>query len=130
MKRKFRSGGANMIVALVGLFIVMVLVALSIKILPIFTYKDNLDTLATKVIRTAEIQGTVDVAYDGYASALNLEDVIVTVDADNTGGKVQLDADITVTASGTYKMEFWGLEYSIDLHSTKIGKSEKYYKDI
>ncbi len=130
MKQNVRSGEANLIVALVGFFIVMVLVALSIKILPIFTYKDNLDTLATKVIRTAEIQGTIDVAYDGYASALHLEDVTVSVEAENTGGKVQLDADITVTASGTYKIEFWGMEYSVDLHSTKIGKSEKYYKDI
>lgn len=130
MKRNYRSGEANMIVALVGFFIVMVLVALSIKILPMFTYKDNLDTLATKVIRTAEVQGTIDVAYDAYVATLNLEDVTVDIVANNTGGRVQLDEDITVTVNGTYKIEFWGAEYAIELHSVKIGKSEKYYKDL
>ena len=108
----------------------MLVLALVVRVLPVYVAKQQLDTYAVELVREAEIAGRVGTETNRRAAALT----------DSTGldpdirwsrtGRIQLNDEVTVTL--TLDMDiglFGGLgSFPITLTAEATGKSEVYWK--
>ena len=136
MKRRKRdvcrnpSGEAYIDVA-IGIFCLMLVLALAMTLFPVFMKKQQLDSFAERIIRQAEIVGSTDVS--GRIAQLKQEtglDPQIQWDCDYySGNKVQLNGDIQVTLTQKVDIGFFVFgSFPIELKAKASGKSEVYYK--
>ena len=98
----------------VGVFCLMLVVALAVSFLPVFTAKQQLDLFAAEIVRQAEITGGTEVS--GRIATMR-------------GNKVQLDGDISVTLKTTVDVSFFFFgPFQVGITAKASGKSEVYYK--
>ena len=115
----------------IGLLCLMLVVALAVSFLPVFTAKQQLDIFATEIVRQAEIVGSTNVS--SRISDMKAEtglDPDIRWDCDYySGKKVQLNGDIEVTLTETVDIGFivFG-SFPIEIRAKATGKSEVYYK--
>lgn len=111
------------------LAIVMVL-ALFVKVMPVFIAKQNLDTYATELVRTAEVAGCVGSATTAKNNSLRNETGLTPSVSWSRYGNVQLGQEVTVTL--TYQMNiglFGGFaSFPVTLTAKAMGTSEVYHK--
>ena len=77
----------------------MLVLALAIRVLPVFIAKQQLDTFATELVREAEISGRVGLETSRRAAVLREK---TGLDPDITwsaGGRIQLNSEVTVCSS-------------------------------
>lgn len=127
---KSRRGESYLDVA-IGLLCLMLVVALAVSFLPVFTVKQQLDIFANEIVRQAEIAGGTHV--DGRVEQLKMEtglDPKIRWDCEYYNGeKVQLNGDIKVTLTETVDIGFFAFgSFPIDISAKAAGKSEVYYK--
>lgn len=108
---------------------VMVL-ALALRILPVFVAKQQLDTFATELVREAEVSGRVGSETNRRAAILREKTGIAPDISWSDSGRIQLNEEVTVTL--TYRMNI-GLfgefgSFPVTLRSRASGKSEVYWK--
>ena len=108
----------------------MLVVALAVRVFPVFIAKNKLDTFATELCREAEIAGRV-------GSETNRRTITLQ---ENTGlnptiqwskqGNIQLNQEISVTLSLTMDIGLFGNfgSFPVRLQSKATGKSEVYHK--
>ena len=124
-----RSGEGYIDVAVLILCVMLVL-ALSVKILPVFIAKQQLDTFATELIREAEIAGRVGSETDRREQALREQTGLNPDISWSRTGRIQLNQEVTVTV--TYETNiglFSGFgSFPITLRADAVGKSEVYWK--
>ena len=108
----------------------MLVLALAVRILPVFVAKQQLDTYAVELVREAEISGRVGTETNRRAAALT----------DSTGldpnirwsktGRIQLNEEVTVTLTLDMDIGLFGgfSSFPITLRSEATGKSEVYWK--
>lgn len=110
--------------------VAMLVLALCLKVLPVFVAKQQLDTFATELCREAEISGRVGSETNRRAAVLREK---TGIDPDITwsdSGELQLNQEITVTV--TLRMNI-GLfdsfgSFPVTLRAQASGKSEVYWK--
>lgn len=136
MKNRIRdvcgnTRGEGYIDTAVGVFCLMLVVALAMVLFPVFMKKQQLDSFADEVVRQAEIVGSTDVS--GRIAQMKQKtglDPQIQWECDYySGNKVQLNGDIQVTLTQKVDIRFFTFgSFPIELKARASGKSEVYYK--
>ena len=131
MLKKLKVGkpGEGYIDVVVLILCAIMVIALAVKVLPVYIAKHNLDTYATELVREAEITGQVGSATTTRAAILSERlGVSPTVSWSRTG-RIQLNEEVTVTCTITMDIGFGGLgSFPVELVAQARGKSEGYWK--
>ncbi len=108
----------------------MLVIALAVRVLPVFIAKQQLDTFASELCREAEIAGRVGSETAQREQLLREKTGIAPTVSWSSTGRVQLNGEITVTV--TMRMDiglFGGFgSFPITLRAEASGKSEVYWK--
>lgn len=124
-----KSGDSYIDVAIIVLCAMMV-IALAVKVFPIFIAKNQLDTFATELCREAEITGKVGGEINQRASVLIERLGINPTISWSKTGNIQLNEEVTVTLTLEENLGLFGDfgSFPITLTSKASGKSERYWK--
>ena len=126
---KNQRGEGYVDVIVMVLCAVMVL-ALAMRVLPVFIQKQQLDTFATELVREAEVSGRVGSETDRRAAILSEQTGLEPEIEWSDSGRIQLNDDITVTLTLETNIGLFGefASFPITLRSQATGKSEVYWK--
>ena len=127
MKNKRGEGFVDICVLVLA--VVMVL-ALVVKVAPVFVAKQNLDIFADELVRTAEIAGNVGSATTAKTNSLKNQTGLNPTISWSKTGNVQLGQEVTVTVTTTVNIGLFGSfgSFPITLTSKATGTSEVYHK--
>lgn len=108
----------------------MLVIALAVRVLPVYIQKQQVDTFAVELIREAEIAGRVGSETSRREQALREKTGLQPTVTWSNPGRIQLNEEVTVTV--TYQTNiglFSGFgSFPITLRSDAAGKSEVYWK--
>ena len=108
----------------------MLVIALAVRVFPVFVAKQQLDTFATELVREAELYGRVGTETTRRAQSLREQTGLDPDISWSSTGRIQLNQEITVVL--TYETNlglFAGFgSFPITLRSEATGKSEVYWK--
>lgn len=129
LKRVLRSRrGEGYIDVCVLVICAMLVIALAVKIMPVYIAKQQLDTFATELVREAELYGRVGTETTRRAQSLREQTGLDPDISWSSTGRIQLNQEITVVL--TYETNlglFAGFgSFPITLRSEATGKSEVY----
>ena len=128
------KNGEGYIDTVVIVIAAMLVIALVVKVFPVFIAKNQLNTYASEVVRTAEISGRIGSETSSKTKELNDQagiTPIITWQANYISGtnKVQLNDEMTVTVVKTVDIGFFSFgSFPIELESKATGRSEVYWK--
>ncbi len=127
LKDKRAEGYVDVIVLV--LCAVMVL-ALALRVLPVFVEKQQLDTFATELVREAEVSGRVGSETTRRAAILREKTGIDPTISWSTSGRIQLNEEVTVTLTVRTDIGLFGDfgSFPVTLRAQASGKSEVYWK--
>lgn len=127
LKDKHGEGYVDVVVLV--LCAVMVL-ALSLRVLPVFVKKQQLDTFATELVREAEVSGRVGSETSRRAAVLEEKTGLFPTITWSDSGRIQLNEEITVTLTYRTNIGLFGdfASFPITLKAQASGKSEVYWK--
>lgn len=108
----------------------MLVIALAVKVFPVYIAKQQIDTFATELIREAEIAGRVGSETTRRAQALREQTGLDTDISWSRTGRIQLNQEVTVTVTYETNIGLFGGfgSFPITLRSDASGKSEVYWK--
>lgn len=108
----------------------MLVIALAVKVFPVYIAKNQLDTFATELCREAEISGRVGSETTQRTQVLKEQTGLNPSVTWSKTGKIQLDHEFTVTVSIQANIGLFGGfgSFPITLKSQATGKSEVYWK--
>jgi len=108
----------------------MLVVALAVKVFPVFIMKNQLDTFATELVREAEIAGRVGTETSQRATVLREKTGLNPTISWSKTGKIQLNGEMTVTMTIQTNIGLFGGfgSFPITLRAEATGKSEVYWK--
>ena len=108
----------------------VMVMALAMRVLPVFIQKQQLDTFATELVREAEVSGRVGSETDRRAAILSEQTGLEPEIEWSDSGRIQLNDDITVTLTLETNIGLFGefASFPITLRSQATGKSEVYWK--
>ena len=126
---KEKRGEGYIDVAVLVLCAVFVL-ALAMRVLPVFIQKQQLDYYASELVREAEVTGRVGEETSRRAAVLTEKTGLTPDIAWSAQGKIQLNSDVTVTLTMETNIGLFGefASFPITLRSQATGKSEVYWK--
>lgn len=126
---KSRQAEGYIDVVVLVLCAVLVL-ALAIRVLPVFVAKQQLDTFATELVREAEVTGRVGSETDRRAAVLREKTGINPDISWSTSGRIQLNEEVTVTLTIRRNIGLFGGfgSFPVTLQAQATGKSEVYWK--
>lgn len=108
----------------------MMVIALGVRVFPVYIAKQQLDTFAAELVREAEIAGQVGSETSRREQILRENTGLSPTISWSQSGRVQLNQEIRVTL--TLQMDiglFGGFgSFPITLRSEAMGKSEVYWK--
>lgn len=131
LKEKKGEGYIDTVVIVIS---AMLIIAFAVKVFPVFVVKNQLDTYANEVMRTAEISGRVGTEVSVKAESLKEQIGInptILWQANYISGtnKVQLNDEITVIATKNVDIGFFSFgSFPIELKAKATGRSEVYWK--
>lgn len=121
--------GEGYIDTVVIVLVAMLVIALSIKVLPVFIAKNQLNMFADELARTAELEGYIGSVTNTKVNELKSSlGINPSIEWSRTG-KIQLNDSFSVIA--TYEVDIGFFEFGsfpITLHAKATGRSEVYYK--
>jgi len=104
----------------------MLVIALAVKVFPVYIQKQQIDTFAVELIREAEISGQIGSETSRLREKTGLPPTVTW----SKTGRIQLNEEVTVTV--TYQTNiglFAGFgSFPITLRADAAGKSEVYWK--
>jgi hypothetical protein len=126
---KSKAGQGFVDVAVVVLSIMMVL-ALVVRVAPVFIEKQQLDTFASELCRTAEIAGRVGPETSAKETQLESDTGLNPTIQWSNSGDIQLNQEFTVTLTMTTNIGLFGnfASFPITLKAKAKGVSEVYHK--
>lgn len=131
MKRllKNKKGEGFVDVCVLVLAAVLVL-ALVIRVAPVFVAKQNLDVFADELARTAEVAGCVGSATSAKANSLRGETGLDPAISWSRTGNIQLGQEVSVTLTVRVNIGLFGefASFPITLTAKATGTSEVYHK--
>lgn len=130
MTRLRDSRGEGYIDVAVLVICAMLVVALAVKVLPVYIAKSQLDTFATELCREAEIAGRVGGETSLREQVLREKTGLDPVVTWSKTGKIQLNQEFTVTVTLRRDIGLFGGfgSFSVTLKAQASGKSEVYWK--
>ena len=127
LKNKRGEGYVDVIVLVVCAVLVL---ALAMRVLPVFIQKQQLDTFATELVREAEVSGRVGSETSRRAAILSEQTGLWPDIEWSATGRIQLNHEVTVTLTMETNIGLFGefASFPITLRSQATGKSEVYWK--
>lgn len=127
IKGRRAEGYVDVAVLVLSLFLVL---ALSLRVLPVFIAKQQLDTFATELMREAEVSGRIGAETDRRAAVLRERTGIAPQISWSHSGRIQLNQEVTVTLTLQKDIGLFGDfgSFPVTLRSQATGKSEVYWK--
>lgn len=124
------SRGEGYIDVAVLVLCTMLVVALAVKVLPVYIAKSQLDTFAAELCREAEIAGRVGSETSLREQMLREKTGLDPVVTWSKTGKIQLNQEFTVTVTLRRDIGLFGGfgSFPITLTAKATGKSEVYWK--
>ncbi|WP_353095439.1 DUF4320 family protein [Tissierella praeacuta] len=109
---------------------VMLIIALAVKVFPVYIIKQQIDTFATELVREAEIAGRVGAETTNREILLRDKMGITPMVKWSKSGQIQLNEEITVTITYETNIGLFGGfgSFPITLRADAAGKSEVYWK--
>ena len=131
LKRKLgeRRGEGYVDVIVLVLCAILVL-ALAMRVLPVFIQKQQLDTFATELVREAEVSGRVGSETSRRAVVLSERTGLHPNIEWSKSGKIQLNDEVIVTLTLETNIGLFGdfASFPVTLQAQAAGKSEVYWK--
>lgn len=126
---KERQGEGYIDVVVLVLCAVFVL-ALAMRVLPVFIQKQQLDYYASELVREAEVTGRVGEETSRRAAVLTEKTGLTPDITWSTQGQIQLNSDVTVTLTMETNIGLFGDigSFPVTLRAQATGKSEVYWK--
>lgn len=126
---KERQGEGYLDVVVLVLCAVFVL-ALAMRVLPVFIQKQQLDYYASELVREAEVTGRVGEETSRRAAVLTEKTGLTPDITWSTQGQIQLNSDVTVTLTMETNIGLFGDlgSFPVTLRAQAAGKSEVYWK--
>ena len=128
----FRLGcrGEGYIDVVVLVLAAIMVVALSVRVIPVFITKIQLDNFADELIREAEVSGRVGAETTERYNRLAEKTGITPAVSWSTSGNIQLNREVTVTLTLQKNIGLFGEfgSFPITLKSEAMGKSEVYWR--
>lgn len=108
----------------------MLVIALAVKVFPVYIAKQQIDTFATELIREAEIAGRVGSETNRREQILREQTGLDPDVSWSPTGRIQLNQEVTVTVTYETNIGLFGGfgSFPITLRSDASGKSEVYWK--
>lgn len=108
----------------------MLVVALAVKVLPVFIQKQQMDTFATELVREAEIAGRVGSETNRREQTLREQTGLAPTISWSRRGNIQLNEEVTVTLTMRMNIGLFGGfgSFPVTLRADASGKSEVYWK--
>ncbi|MBS5467674.1 MAG: DUF4320 family protein [Clostridium sp.] len=131
LREVLRDKRAEGYVDVVVLVLCAVLVlALAMRVLPVFIQKQQLDMFATELVREAEVSGQVGTETSRRAEILQEKTGLAPDISWSESGEIQLNEEVTVTLTLDTEIGLFGEfgSFPITLRSQASGKSEVYWK--
>lgn len=124
-----RSAEGYVDIVVLVLCAVLVL-ALAMRVLPVFIQKQQLDMFATELIREAEVSGQVGTETSRRIEILQEKTGLAPTISWSENGKIQLNEEVAVTLTLDTEIGLFGEfgSFPITLRSQASGKSEVYWK--
>lgn len=128
------KSGEGYIDIVVIVMVAMLVIAFAVKVFPVYIVKNQLNTFADEVMRTAEISGRVGTEVSVKAESLKEQtgiNPIISWQANYISGtnNVQLNDEITVTVTKIVDIGFFSFgSFPIELKAKATGRSEVYWK--
>lgn len=122
--------GEGYIDVAVIVFCLMLVIALGVRLFPIFITKLQLDNFADELVREAEICGRIGSETSARQSVLEEKTGLHPSVYWSTGGNIQLNEEVTVTVVLQRDLGLFGRfgSYPITIRARASGKSEVYWK--
>lgn len=126
---KSKSGNSS-IDAVVAVLAVILVIALAVKVALVFVAKQQLDTFAAELCRTAEIAGCVGTETTARANLLKDKTGLNPTVSWSKNGSIQLNEEFTLTLTTTVNIGLFGefASFPITLTAKATGVSEVYHK--
>lgn len=131
MLKKLKDGrGEGYIDICVLVLCAMLVVALAVKVFPVFIAKNQLDTFASELCREAEITGCVGSETSRRAAVLREQTGLDPDISWSKTGDIQLNKEVTVTVTLRKDVGMFGGfgSFPVTLRAQASGKSEVYHK--
>lgn len=108
----------------------VLVLALAMRVLPVFIQKQQLDMFATELVREAEVSGKVGTETNRRAEILQEKTGLAPDISWSESGEIQLNEEVTVTLTLDTEIGLFGEfgSFPITLRSQASGKSEVYWK--
>ncbi|WP_409968361.1 DUF4320 family protein [Bengtsoniella intestinalis] len=131
MKKALKnSRGEGYIDVIIIVLCAMMVLALAVRVLPVYIAKQTIDTFATELIREAEIAGRVGTETTQREQYL-VEKTGIQPDVTwSDSGKIQLNQEVSVEVTYDVDIGLFGdfASFPITLRAEATGKSEVYWK--
>lgn len=131
MKRTLASRrGEGYIDVCVLVLCTMLVIALAVKVFPVYIAKQQIDTFAAELIREAEIAGRIGSETNRREQILREQTGLDPDVSWSPTGRIQLNQEVTVTVTYETNIGLFGGfgSFPITLRSDASGKSEVYWK--
>jgi hypothetical protein len=108
----------------------MLVIALGVRVFPVFVAKQQLDTFAAELCREAEIAGRVGTETVRREQTLRESLGVSPAVSWSTTGRIQLNEDVSVTVTLERNLGLFGGfgSFPVTLRATASGKSEVYWR--
>ena len=130
MKKILASNrGEGYIDTAVVVIVAILVIAMAVKVYPVFIAKNELNTFAGELARVAEIEGRIGSVTNAKENELKaIMDIEPSIDWSRTGN-IQLNQEFSVVLTYTVDIGFFEFgSVPITLKSKATGRSEVYYK--
>lgn len=126
---KDRKGEGYIDVA-VMVFCVMLVIALGVRLFPIYITKLQIDNFANELVREAEISGRVGSETSNRQRALEEKTGLHPNVSWSSSGNIQLNEEVTVTVTVQKNLGLFGGfgSFPIEIKARASGKSEVYWR--
>jgi len=121
--------GEGYIDTVVVVIVAMLVIAMAVKVYPVFIAKNELNTFAGELARVAEIEGRIGSVTNAKENEFKaIMDIEPSIDWSRTGN-IQLNQEFSVVLTYTVDIGFFEFgSFPITLKSKATGRSEVYYK--
>jgi len=130
MKRVLKCNkGEGYIDTVVIVLVTMLIIALAMKVYPVFIVKNDLNAFVNELARVAEIEGRIGSVTTAKANELKETMGIDPTISWSRSGRIQLNEEFTVTLIQVVDIGFFEFgSFPITLTAKATGRSEVYYK--
>lgn len=130
LKILFGKDGEGYIDTVVLVLCAMLVIALAVRLYPIYVVKMQLDNFADELIREAEIAGRVGSETSDREHVLNEKTGLYPSVSWSRTGNIQLNEEVTVTLTLERDIGLFGNfgSFPVQLKARASGKSEVYHK--